>query len=79
MRDVMSATVISVDENTDLNEVVHMMEGKRIKRVPVLNNRQVVGIISRANLMRVLATMEPIDEEFPDVDAGLLPLDDIEL
>ena len=59
VRDVMSANVISVDENADLNEVVHLMEGRRIKRVPVLSNRQVVGIISRANLMRVLATMEP--------------------
>ena len=58
VRDVMSANVISVDENADLSEVVYLMEGRRIKRVPVLSNRQVVGIISRANLMRVLATME---------------------
>ena len=34
---------------------------------------------SASSLAAVLATMEPIDEEFPDVDAGLLPLDDIEL
>ena len=34
---------------------------------------------SAASLAAVLATMEPIDEEFPDVDAGLLPLDDIKL
>ena len=30
-------------------------------------------------LLVVLATMEPIDEDFPDVDEGLLPLDDIDL
>ena len=59
VRDVMSTNVISVDENADLNEVVHLMESRRIKRVPVLGNRQVVGIISRANLMRVLVTIEP--------------------
>jgi CBS domain-containing protein len=59
VRDVMSTNVISVDENADLSEVVHLMESRRIKRVPVLSNRQVVGIISRANLMRVLATIEP--------------------
>lgn len=58
VRDVMSANVISVDENADLSEVVHLMEGRRIKRVPVLKDRQVVGIVSRANLMRVLATLE---------------------
>ncbi|MDB5741694.1 MAG: virulence-associated protein VapB-like protein [Polaromonas sp.] len=34
---------------------------------------------SAAALLAVLATMEPIDEEFPDVDEGLLPLDDIDL
>jgi antitoxin VapB len=33
---------------------------------------------SAAALLAVLATMEPIDEEFPNVDEGLLPLDDIE-
>src|SRR5919112_673682 len=59
VRDVMSTNIISVDENADLSEVVHLMESRRIKRVPVLRDRQVVGIISRANLMRVLATMEP--------------------
>jgi CBS domain-containing protein len=59
VRDVMSSNVISVNENADLSEVVHLMEGRRIKRVPVLSDRQVVGIISRANLMRVLATIEP--------------------
>jgi antitoxin VapB len=34
---------------------------------------------SAAALLAVLATMEPIDEDFPDVDEGLLPLDDIDL
>ncbi|PNG56605.1 MULTISPECIES: AbrB/MazE/SpoVT family DNA-binding domain-containing protein [unclassified Variovorax] len=32
-----------------------------------------------AGLAAVLATMEPLDEEFPDVDKGLLPLDDVDL
>jgi CBS domain-containing protein len=59
VRDVMSAKLISVDENAPLNEVVHLMESRRIKRVPVVRNHDVVGIISRANLMRVLTTLEP--------------------
>lgn len=29
--------------------------------------------------LQELAKLGPIDEEFPDVDAGLLPLDDIDL
>jgi len=59
VRDVMSSTLISVDEDAPLNEVVHLMESHRIKRVPVLRDHHVVGIISRANLMRVLTTVEP--------------------
>ena len=34
---------------------------------------------SLACMLALLATMEPIDDEFPDVDEGLLPLDDIYL
>lgn len=34
---------------------------------------------SAADLLAVLATMEPIDEEFPDVDEGLLPMEDVDL
>lgn len=59
VRDVMSANVVSVDEDASLNEVVELMESRRIKRVPVTRDRQVVGIISRANLMRILTTLEP--------------------
>lgn len=58
------------------NEAVMRREGGRliIEPVPV---KPVKG--SAAALLALLATMEPIDEEFPDVDEGLLPLDDIEL
>ncbi|QQP93389.1 CBS domain-containing protein (plasmid) [Skermanella sp. TT6] len=59
VRDAMSGSVISVDEDAPLNEVVELMESRRIKRVPVTRDRQVVGIISRANLMRILTTLEP--------------------
>ena len=33
----------------------------------------------RGGLLELLATLDPIEEEFPDVDEGLLPLRDIEL
>jgi CBS domain-containing protein len=55
VRDIMTRAVISVDEETDLAEVAMLMETKRIKRVPVLRAGQLVGIISRANLVRALA------------------------
>jgi antitoxin VapB len=36
-------------------------------------NRLVVEPLERRSLLQILATLEPIEEEFPDVDAGLAP------
>lgn len=55
VRDIMTRAVISVGEETDLAEVATLMETKRIKRVPVLRDGMLVGIVSRANLVRALA------------------------
>ena len=54
-KDVMTREVISVTETTDLTEIAMLLETKRIKRVPVLREGQIVGIVSRANLVRALA------------------------
>jgi CBS domain-containing protein len=55
----MTDTVISVVETTELADVATLLETKRIKRVPVVRDGRVVGIISRANLVRALAATEP--------------------
>jgi CBS domain-containing protein len=57
VRDIMTREVISVDETTDLAEVATLMETKRIKRVPVLRDGMLVGILSRANLVRAVAAI----------------------
>src|SRR3954452_17913054 len=54
-RDVMSAPVITVGEDTDLGEVARLLAAYRIKRVPVVRDGRVVGIVSRADLLRALA------------------------
>ena len=54
--DVMTREVVTVSESTDLAEVANLLETKRIKRVPVVKDGQLVGIVSRANLVRALAT-----------------------
>ena len=51
----MTQEVIAVGEDTDLAEVATIMETKQVKRVPVLRDGKLVGIISRANLVRALA------------------------
>jgi len=55
--DVMTRKVVTVGEHDSLDEVVHLMEVHRIKRLPVLRDGKVVGIVSRANLMRALASV----------------------
>jgi CBS domain-containing protein len=57
VRDVMTHNVICVDDDASLEKVVSTMEGRRIKRVPVVSDHRIVGIISRANLMRVLTSV----------------------
>src|SRR3954452_1348486 len=56
--DVMSRPVITVTEDTDTGEVARLLRDYRIKRVPVLRDGQVVGIVSRENLLRALAEQE---------------------
>ncbi len=53
--EVMTIEVHSVAEDAPLDEVVTLMERHRIKRVPVLRGQQMVGIVTRANLVRALA------------------------
>ncbi|HEV2186226.1 MAG TPA: CBS domain-containing protein [Stellaceae bacterium] len=54
VNDIMTRDVMSVTEDTDLGEVAALLEVKRIKRVPVVRDAKVIGIISRANLVRAL-------------------------
>jgi CBS domain-containing protein len=51
---VMSRNVVTIDENASLLEVAETMREHRIKRVPVLRGRTVVGILSRVDLLKAL-------------------------
>jgi CBS domain-containing protein len=55
VEDVMTSAVYTVTEDAPLDEVVNLMEKHRVKRLPVMRGDQIVGIISRANLLHVLA------------------------
>ena len=54
-KDVMTREVISVSDTTELADIANLLESKRIKRVPVVRDGKLVGIVSRANLVRALA------------------------
>ncbi len=53
--DVMTRNVLSVVEETPVADIAVLLETNRIKRVPVLRDGKLVGIVSRANLVRALA------------------------
>jgi predicted transcriptional regulator len=50
----MTRDVVTVTEETELADVAALLEVKRIKRVPVVRDDKVVGIISRANIVRAV-------------------------
>lgn len=68
-RDIMTRNVVTVDEATPVPEIVSLLEENRIKRVPVTRGGRVVGIVSRANLLRALASgARPAAEESSNAD-----------
>lgn len=55
VRQIMSTKVISVKEDTSVKEIARLMTTHRIKRLPVMNGRKVIGIISRADVVSAIA------------------------
>jgi CBS domain-containing protein len=58
-RDVLTRDVLTVGVDTPLEDVARLLERRRIKRVPVVRDGHVVGIVSRADLVRTLAVRPP--------------------
>lgn len=54
--EIMTPRVISVDEQTPVDAIAQVLTSNRIKRVPVLRGERVVGIVSRANIVRMMAS-----------------------
>jgi CBS-domain-containing membrane protein len=55
--DVMTRDVITVAPDTPVAEIAALLEKNRIKRVPVVQDGKIVGIVSRANLLQGLASL----------------------
>jgi CBS domain-containing protein len=70
-RDVMSRHVVSVDENNDLADVAALLDRNRIKRVPVVRNGKLVGLIARSDLVKALVKV-PARTGAAHVDAATL-------
>jgi CBS domain-containing protein len=68
--DVMTSKVIAAGPDAPLHELAALMETNAIKRVPIVENGRLVGIVSRANLLRAVASARP-SLEIPLADAGI--------
>jgi len=57
--EIMTREPRTITEDTPLEDVVQIMERHKIKRLPVMRGKQLVGIVSRANLLHALASLTP--------------------
>jgi CBS domain-containing protein len=55
VKSIMSKKVISVTEETPVEEVARLMTRHRINRVPVMRGEKMVGIVSRADIVSAIA------------------------
>lgn len=70
--EVMSTDVVTVEETTPLERAVGLMEQHHIKRLPVLRAGRVVGVVSRADLLRAcLSALERRREDHGDTDDAI--------
>ncbi|MFG1949258.1 HPP family protein [Nonomuraea sp. NPDC048826] len=67
--EVMTGQAVTVTETTDVTTAIDLMVGKRIKSLPVLRGHEIVGMVSRRDLMAMLA--RPDDELRTAVEAAL--------
>ncbi|MEW6639582.1 MAG: CBS domain-containing protein [Pseudomonadota bacterium] len=55
--EIMTMSPHSITESTPLADVVELMETKHVKRLPVLRDGRIVGIVTRANVLRAVASL----------------------
>lgn len=69
---IMTQQVTHVSESTPLGDIVELMEKHKVKRLPVLSDGKLVGIVSRVDLLRALAATQAQPIPPPaDTDAAI--------
>lgn len=54
--DIMTTSVVTADPETALHEIADLMERHGIKRIPIVQDGLVIGVVSRANLVQAVAS-----------------------
>jgi CBS domain-containing protein len=55
--EIMTPEPLTITEDTALEEIVRLMEKNNVKRLPVTRGNEVVGIVSRSNLLQAVASL----------------------
>lgn len=61
--DVMTRQVITASEDTPIAQIARLMKARNIKRIPILRNGAVVGIVSRVDILRGLISLSHEGDE----------------
>ena len=61
--DIMSANVISATQDADAEDVARLLTDRRIRRVPILDDGKLVGIVSRSDLIRLFMVVRWVCED----------------
>src|SRR4051794_2040228 len=64
--EIMTHDPVTITESTPLETIVSLMEKNKLKRLPVMRGENLVGIVSRANLLQAVASLA---REIPDPTA----------
>jgi CBS domain-containing protein len=64
--EIMTGSPVTITEDTSLADIADLMEKKNVKRLPVLRCEEVVGIITRTNLLQAVASLA---RQIPDPTA----------
>ncbi len=68
VKDIMSKHIISVNEEIPVEEIANLFTTHKINRVPVLQGKKLVGIVSRADIVRAIAMGQHIAMHTPIYD-----------
>lgn len=64
--DTMTSPVVTISETTPIDQIAALLSANRIKRVPVIDDGKVVGIVSRADILRGIIASPPDDSACSD-------------
>ncbi|MDP2372134.1 CBS domain-containing protein [Reyranella sp.] len=72
--DVMTREVVTAGEDTPLGELVELLERHKIKRLPIVRNGLLAGVVSRSDLLRAVLSREPDQPVLQPTDRALREL-----